>query len=205
MLNMIRLTKKIIGRFKFFFSKKPPVTMQFSETECGIAALAMILAYHGTHASTTSLREKCGPSRDGCKASAMIRAAEKYGFSAECYSVDIKDILDLDRPVIAFWNFNHYVVICKICGDEFYIHDPALGAVVITHDEFDKSFTGIIIDIFPTKNVIPLKQKSIMRSLLSECICQYYAELLFIMICLFLLAAIPLINSFYPYYLSITV
>ena len=175
---------------------KTPLYLQFSETECGIAALAMVLGFYKTHVSFDELREICGPGRDGCKASTLIKAAEEFGYAAECYSIEIDDIRRLTQPVIAYWKFNHYVVIKRVSNNKFYINDPAHGSLVLNFDEFDKSFTGIIILISPTEKSRKMKQPSIVFPLLTEWVRQYHSELIFIMICLILIAVCPLLNSF---------
>jgi ABC-type bacteriocin/lantibiotic exporter with double-glycine peptidase domain len=179
----------------FLKRKHAPIYFQYSATECGIASLAMIFAYYKNHVSLEDLRDKCGVSRDGSRADTLIKVAKEYGYEAQAYSVDIDDIKKISHPVIAFWNFNHYVVINRAANNKFYINDPAMGAQVVSHDEFDKSFTGIIIVLAPGKHVRKVNIMPVLSLLIREWMRKYHQELIYISLCLFILACIPLLTS----------
>lgn len=134
-----------------FRRRKVPLILQYSATECGLASLAMVLAYHDVYLSIEKLREECGTSRDGAKATVLMSVAKRYQFSAEAFRVELDDLKKIDVPVIAFWNFTHYVVIKKVGKKGVYINDPAHGQCTVNFDEFDKLFTGVILLILPTE------------------------------------------------------
>ncbi len=120
--------------------------LQMQAAECGAAALGMILGYHGRFVPLEQLRVDCGVSRDGSKASKVIKAARSYGLQASGKRWEMTDLARLDRPVILWWAFNHFVVFEGFVGQKARINDPAAGRRSIPIHEFDVSFTGIVID-----------------------------------------------------------
>ncbi|MBP5262323.1 MAG: NHLP family bacteriocin export ABC transporter peptidase/permease/ATPase subunit [Clostridiales bacterium] len=141
---------------------KVPVIMQLEALECGAASLAMILAYYGTWIPLEQVRSDCGVSRDGSNAKNIYLAAQNYGFSVKAYKYSPEDLKTSGQfPCIIHWNFNHFVVLNGFRGKYAYINDPARGFVKVPYDDFDKSFTGVVITPVPGENYVPTgKRKS---------------------------------------------
>lgn len=129
---------------------KTPSFFQMEMVECGAVALGIILGYYRRFITLEQLRIDCGVSRDGCKALNIIRAARKHGLEAEGYRANIEEIRELELPFIAFWHFNHFIVVEGFKGNYIYINDPAVGHRILHQDEFAREYSGIALNFIPT-------------------------------------------------------
>ena len=135
---------------------KVPVVMQMEALECGAASLAMVMAYYDKWVPLEQVRLDCGVSRDGSSAKNILIAARSYGFEAQGYRCEISALREeVQLPCIIHWNFNHFVVLDGFKGNYAYINDPARGEVRVPMEEFDSSFTGIVLQIVPGPDFVP--------------------------------------------------
>ncbi|WP_240930240.1 NHLP family bacteriocin export ABC transporter peptidase/permease/ATPase subunit, partial [Streptomyces coryli] len=132
---------------------RTPTILQMEAVECGAAALAMVLAHFRRYVPLEELRVACGVSRDGSRASNLLKAARNYGLRAKGMQMDVAALAEVRGPAILFWEFNHYVVYDGM-GRRFgrrgaWINDPDKGRRFIPLEDFDASFTGVVLTFEP--------------------------------------------------------
>lgn len=132
-----------------------PTVLQMESTECGAASLAMVLAHFRRFVSLDEMRLACGVSRDGAKASSIVRAARSYGFEARGLRVASDEIETVAWPFIAFWSGNHFVVVEGLVRNGVRINDPVSGRRTVSHESFAEYYSGIALELKPGPDFKP--------------------------------------------------
>lgn len=129
--------------------RRVPMVAQQEAVECGAACLAMVLAYHGRWVTLEELREQCGITRDGTKATNVLKAARLHNLVAKGLQKDMAALAALPLPLVVFWNFNHFVVVEAISAEKIKLVDPAVGPLTLTGAEFANGYTGVALAFEP--------------------------------------------------------
>lgn len=147
---------------------RTPTRLQMEATECGAASLAIVLEHYGTFVPLSKLREDCGVSRDGSKASNVLKAAREYGLDAKGYRKEPQDLRGMQLPLIIHWNFNHFLVLEGFHKGRVYLNDPASGPTSVKEEEFNHAFTGVVLACKPGPDYEPSGRRPSMFGMLKR-------------------------------------
>lgn len=176
---------------------KTPTVLQMESVECGAAALSIILGFFGKFVPLEKLRIACGVSRDGLKATNILKAARELGLEAKGYSKSTEKLMQIKTPAMLFWNFNHFLVLEGFKKNKVYLSDPAQGRYQVTYKEFDDSYTGVVLTFEPTEKFERGNEKKGFLSSLATYISHSKTAIVFIILAsLFLVIPGLIIPSF---------
>ena len=136
-----------------------PTLLQMEAVECGAAALGIIMRYYDLWRPLEQLRMECGVTRDGSKASNLLKAARRFGMEANGIRCELNALLKTEPPVILYWNFNHFLVYEGVSQGKVHLNDPATGPRRITIEELEASFTGVVLKIIRGPAFVPGGEK----------------------------------------------
>lgn len=148
----------IMTPFNRWRQRSVPTVLQMTTTQCGAACLTMVLNYYGQATSLTEISEHMDVGRDGTTALAIAQSARHYNLQVHAYTAEPQLLTDVPLPAILHWNFSHFVVLESWSNRGAVIVDPANGRRPVSNEEFDRSFTGIILTLQPGANFQPKRQ-----------------------------------------------
>ena len=137
-----------------------PTILQQEALECGVAALAILLSYHGRHVPLEALRVQCGTSRDGAKVSNLLGVARAHGMQARACKAELAELKKLTGPYIVFWNFTHMVVVEGFANGWVYLNDPARGRRSVREEDFAQAYIGIVLLLNPGPDFVRAGRRS---------------------------------------------
>jgi ATP-binding cassette subfamily B protein RaxB len=121
------------------------VIFQKGSGDCGVAALAMFLRYHGKVVVYDSLSVQVNLSKEGTDFYQMRQAALAYGVPVQAISMDIQQCHDLPRyvPLVAHLRTHHFVFIESSDSlGNLTVIDPKAGRMSVPVSAFVKYSTS---------------------------------------------------------------
>ena len=126
--------------------RRTPYIQQTEASECALACLAMVASFYGYETDLGALRQRYSLSLKGATLKQVMGIAESIGFNTRPLRGELDDLPHLACPAILHWNLNHFVVLTKIAGNRYHIHDPARGVLKLSREEFSRGWTGVALE-----------------------------------------------------------
>ncbi|MEN8701792.1 peptidase domain-containing ABC transporter [Bacillus infantis] len=145
------------------FKNRVPFVEQMSQTECGLACVAMIAAYYKHEVPLFELRDHIGNGRDGNTLYDLYKVAKDLKFEPQSYKLKAGQLSKLSLPAILYWDHKHFVVLEKVTKNKFYILDPAHGRRKMKLDEVESHFSGYTLQLQPGPGFEKRKPTSLWR------------------------------------------
>jgi len=139
------------------FTRTTPLVRQSEAAECGLACLAMISGRHGAAISLRELRERSPISIRGASLRQIMDVAAGMGFGTRALRCELSELGQVQVPAVMHWNLNHFVVLEKVTRKGLLILDPAFGKRLVPFNKSSECFTGVILELFPTKDFAAVK------------------------------------------------
>ncbi len=131
--------------------KRIPLVRQMAATDCGAAALAMVLGFHGKQVALEEVRKQLEPGRGGATAASILQLGRKYGLRSRGVRVEMEDLDYLPSGTLLYWEFHHFVVLQRVKRRSIEIVDPAFGRRTVSREKFRRFFTGVALILEPTE------------------------------------------------------
>ena len=126
-----------------------PVILQSDRSECGLACLAMVAAFHGHRDTLRGHRSRFRISQRGVTLADLRRYAEQTGLRCRAVRIEIDELAQLRTPAILHWELDHFVVLRSVRRRRVHIVDPAVGQRSLQFHEVSERFTGVALELFP--------------------------------------------------------
>lgn len=143
----------------FSHLSKVPYIEQMQQTECGLCCLAMVLQYYKSQETLAQIRQELDVGRDGLKLSQMYTYATNRKLFSKVFSCGVDGLKELPLPAIIYWNNQHYVVLEKITDKKITIVDPATGRISLSYEDFEESYSNVVMIAVPTEEFEAKKEK----------------------------------------------
>ena len=132
--------------------------VQSETNECGLTCLAMVANYHRHDIDLSYLRALFPLSRTGMSLGDIVELADGLDLDASGYALsNVGELANVTMPAILHWNGNHFVVLERISGGKYYVHDPEFGLRIYERSDIERMFSGVVLEFAPRMDFKKLK------------------------------------------------
>ena len=141
--------------------KSVPEIRQSEAAECGLACLAMVLGYHGHDTDLGTLRRRHPTSLNGTTMRSLMSTASRMELSTRALRLEPEQLGQLKCPAILHWDMDVLTRVGR--SGDLVVHDPASGILRVTATEVAKRFTGVALELSPTRSLTQTDERSALR------------------------------------------
>jgi ATP-binding cassette subfamily B protein RaxB len=124
--------------------------LQSERAECGLACIAMLASAHGLEIDLPGLRARHFVSTKGATLKDLIGVARALQLETRALRCEIDELDQIRLPAMLHWRLDHFVVLVARRGKRYIINDPAVGRCTVSAEEMNRSFTGIVLEAWPS-------------------------------------------------------
>lgn len=154
---MTRLPRDLRGLSR---RSRLPVVRASEASECALACLVMVANHFGHDIDLNGIRQRFSVSLAGTTLRGLMDLAGRFGLATRALRADIDALPRLRMPAILHWDLDHFVVLSRMRRRRAVILDPARGRRVLTVSEFSKHFTGVVLELAPTPDMMPIAARA---------------------------------------------
>ncbi|CBW29697.1 C39 family peptidase [Haemophilus influenzae] len=120
------------------------IIRQTKNNSCGAAALATMLKYkfHISEINEDTILYKLKNPNEEASFFELARISKEFNINAIGLALTLKELLNINKPVIAYvnnsLNNDHFIIINGIFNKELLISDPAIGNYSLKVSDFEK-------------------------------------------------------------------
>lgn len=143
---------------------KFPSYVQPDTITCGPTCLWIVSSYYGKYFDLEDFIKNIDTEENGVNLLKLSLTAEKIGFRSYGAKMNFEQMTrPTNLPLIALWNFNHYIVVYKIRKNSVYVSDPSCGLIKYSKADFvsgwigDANDSGVVLLLEPTNEFYKTK------------------------------------------------
>lgn len=180
---------------------KMVIVCQRDVKDCGACCLQSIIKFYNGYVPIEKIRLDTYTSMQGVSVYHLLKAAEKYGFDAIAKKIEDKKLDNIILPAIVHVKYDngltHFMCLYEIKGSNYILMDPSKGKIKMTKEEFNKIFTGVIMQFTPKDKIILLEKENSIYSLFIKVLIKNKKLCINALLCSILLTIITIISGMY--------
>jgi ATP-binding cassette subfamily B protein RaxB len=145
------------GALNLGWGSRMPMVLQSEAAECGLACMAMVMAFHGQPTDLPALRRRFGVSLRGARLTDLARIANAVSLVPRPLRLELGELQHLKTPAILHWDLNHFVVLERLGRKGGVLRDPSVGVRSVGFAELSKHFTGVALELAPAAGITSME------------------------------------------------